>query len=142
MSRIKVYDLELFPVKLFVANGVSCATMVKRFHFCFPEKKWRSVSCSSKVYSELRSGCDAFTVFVIDRKDLCYGVLVDFCLNGEPDVDFMSVLSHEASHFADLVCDRVSVPYGSFRDGETHAYLCGWFFKTVYNSIKDKKGKK
>lgn len=46
-----------------------------------------------------------------------------------------STWAHEACHVADFMCDYVGVKYGSFAEGEAHAYLVGWAMSKMMDAF-------
>ncbi len=136
-----VYEFtnEIYPFSVFIGKGISDLTIRKLF--CYYD--WRNGRIHKfKIWENCLKGvgalCHPVRLIVTSQA----GMLVNlnpYCnLNAE-------LIAHEASHVADWICDCCRVRYGTFEEGEAHAYLVGMiarFMELVINNNVPKSAKK
>lgn len=122
--KIHEFDPVIYPFRLWVTKEFLAQSIKESFYEL--NEKGHMVEFS---FEEI-IGSIAATAPVVDKSTYQKGCLV--ILKRPKDVG-VGVISHEATHVVDWVCDTFGLSGFSFDDGEARAYLVQW----VANCIEE-----
>jgi len=113
------FSTEIYPRKLWIHIGVNKSTIEDRFIL---DEAYSNDSDSFDT-----SGCNALVCAVRDKSDNKKGAIIIF--TEKKNINF-EVVSHEAVHVADYICQELGILSQEFSGGNEHyAYLVGWIAK-------------
>ena len=133
--KIHEFNPQIYPFRLWVAITPDFNTLNKKFLFL---DKNREIVETTK--EELFHGnYPAQTLPVASRVMSEGGVLV---IINKPKIVGTGTIAHEAAHCADYIAETIGFPERTFDNGESYAYLLGWFADCIERAKKGNQYKK
>lgn len=124
--KIHEFDPVIYPFKLWVAVNPDKNDVKAKFYGLTPETSRIEIDDE-----ELEVDFSVATTYPVSEKESGWnGLLV---IIHKPKQVGVGVISHEATHVVDWVCDTFGLSGFSFDDGEARAYLAQW----VANCIEE-----
>ncbi len=122
---VAVWGMGIYPYSLYfvygdMGEGERCA-WCERFEVM--EVDGKVSDAEPEVLGRVLERVGMMTMGVRDRRDGGLGVCV---FVSDAMAYSFGGYSHEANHVADFVCEQTGVRFGSYREGEAHAYIAGW----------------
>ena len=122
---VAVWGMGIYPYSLYfvygdMGEGERCV-WCERFEVM--EVDGKVSDAEPEVLGRVLERVGMMTMGVRDRRDGGLGVCV---FVSDAMAYSFGGYSHEANHVADFVCEQTGVRFGSYRDGEAHAYIAGW----------------
>ena len=136
-----VYEFtnEIYPFSVFVGKGIS--DLAVRKLFLYYDSRSGRVN-QFKIWENCLKGVNALCFPVCLNINGKTGMLVNLNPNSKFDAE---LIAHESCHIADWICDCCKVRYGTYEEGEAHAYIVGMvarFMEMVINNNVPKNVKK
>jgi hypothetical protein len=123
------HNVYCFP--LFVSIGFNSKLMEDNFYGISKETR-EPIKISSYYWDAIIRFKIALTAKIWSIKSEIEGAIIIF-----PNKENITIgdIAHEANHVSDIICDKSGVKYGTFDNGEAHAYITGWIGDCVANTI-------
>ena len=118
------WSLGVYPYQLILVWGDMDKKMLREWcgKFDVMEVDGRTSEAVPEALADVLSRVGMMTLGVRQRKGGSLGVCV---FVGDAMLYSFGGYSHEASHVADFICEQTGVRFGTYKDGEAHAYIAG-----------------
>lgn len=131
IKGIYEFDPVIYPFKVWVAKR---SVTIEQIDHVFVAICEDDTGCSFKDNHSLPTNVTAAQTFIVGHKKSGFmGCLVVFGYNTK-----MKNLSHEASHCADWLFQRIGEDKREYERGECYAYYQSWVFDCLYKVFRGK----